>query len=204
MALKSKEQELPEEIEPTTKQVSFDEIDFEAEYADLDAEAETKVYYTLSGKEQEYEPTWQRYTAGDLNVGDEFEGRPEVSIFPKDDKSYNAMKLRVMDDGEILDLYFNYPKKDYPHVKNLSNIRKSEKNTFDFYLTAFDVVFSVLKWRDERNVVNPEGEEINKFKSVNIENLMKFVDSMTRVGVRIIEGSPYNDYPSWMIYKMEE
>ena len=203
MALKTKTEEIEEQ--PTQEQITFDDLEFETEYADLDAEAEEKTtrYYTITGKEQQYEPTWEKIKVSDLQVGDEFEGMPEVTIFEKQDKSYNAMKLRVMDDGEILDLYFNYPKRDYPYVKNLRNIRKSEKDTFDFYLNCFDVVFSVLRYRDERNVVNADGEEINKLKSVNIETIAKLIDSCTRVGVRIIEGSPYNEYTSWEIYKME-
>ena len=64
-------------------------------------------------------------------------------------------------------------------------------------------VFSVLKLRDERNVVDSNGNEVNKFTSVPLETLMKYVDSHKRIGVRIIEGSPYNDYTSWEIYTME-
>ena len=211
MALKTKAhvpQDSVEEVsnEPVEqKQISFDDIDFEAEYVDIDAEAEIKQkkYYTITGKEQQYEPQWEKISVSDLEIGDEFEGRPEVTIFEKDDKSYNAMKVRVMDDGEILDLYFNYPKKDYPYVKDLKNIRTGTKDEFDFYLNCFDVVFSVLKCRDERNVVDSEGKKVNKFTKVPLETLMKFVDSHERIGVRIIEGSPYNDYTSWEIYTME-
>ena len=204
MALKSKTAEnLPDEFEKET-QVTFEDLGLETEYADLDAEATEKTkYFTITGKEQEYEPTWERYTISDLSIGDEFEGRPEVTIFEKSDKTYNAGKVRVMDDGEILDLYFNYPKKDFPIVRNLKDIRKSEKDTFDFYLNAYDVIFSVLKLMDERNVVNEDGEEINKINAINIEAIMKIIDNNTRIGVRIIKGSPYNEYPSWMIYKME-
>lgn len=206
MALKSKAENLPEEFEKES-QISLDDLGLETEYADLDKEAEeyeTKTkYFTITGKEQEYEPQWERYTISDLEIGDEFEGRPEVTIFAKSDKSYNAGKVRVMDDGEILDLYFNYPKKDYPIVRNLKDIRKSEKDTFDFYLNAYDVIFSVLKLMDEKNIVDADGEEINKIKAINLEAIMKIIDNNDRIGVRIIKGSPHNEYPSWMIYKME-
>ena len=208
MALKSKsnkESNLPEEFETTTPtQVSLDDLGFQAEKVDIDEEANEKtIYYTISGKEQQYEPTWERYTISDLDIDDEFEGRPEVTIFKKEDKTYDAGKIRIMDDGEILDLYFNFPKKDYPIVKNLKNIRTGEKDTFDFYLNAFDVVFSTLKCLDENNIKDSNGNIINKINAINIETLLKIIDSSKRIGVRIIKGSPYNEYPSWGIIKME-
>ena len=200
MALKSKktEEELPFPIETEEKkaeQVSFDDLEFEAEYVD-EEQIETKKFYTISGKESWYEPTWEKYRMSDMDVGDEMEGRPEMNIFENPEKSYNAARLRVMDDGEILDLYFNFPKKDWPYVVGINK-------GFDFYRTCFDFLFSVLKLRDERNVVDKNGEEINRFKRVNLETFAKYVDSMTRVGVRITEGNPDSEYNSWEIYKME-
>ena len=186
MALKSKKQE---------EQVSFDELEFEAEFIE-DEQMEVKKFYTISGKESWYEPTWEKYGMADLEGGDKFEGRPEINIFENDDKTYNALRLRVMDDGEIVDIYINYPKKHWPHVKN---IRKG----FDFYRKCFDFIFSILKYRDERNVVDAKGEEINKFKTVNLENFAKHVDSMNRVGIEITEGNADSEYNSFQLYKME-
>jgi hypothetical protein len=195
MALKtkqSKEEELPFPIEDKTEEF---ELEYEADYVDED-QVETKKFYTISGKESWYEPTWERYGMADLDVGDEFEGRPEITRFENADKSYDAFRLRVMDDGEMVDIYINYPKKDYPYVKNINK-------SFDFYRKCFDFIFSVLKLRDERNVVTPEGEEINRFKQVNIETFAKYVDSMNRVGIKITEGNNDSDYDSFIIYKME-
>ena len=181
--------------EPVVEQVSFDDLEFEAEFVD-EEEMSVKKYYTISGKESWYEPEWDKMKASELDVGDEFEGRPEVNIFENEDKSYNALRVRVMDDGEILDLYVNYPKKDYPYVKGINK-------GFDFYRPCFDFIYSILKYRDERNVVDKDGEEINRFNLVNIEKFAKYVDSMERIGVRITEGNPESDYNSWQIYKME-
>lgn len=196
MALKSKSTIPEESIEKVTEtQVSFDDLEFEAEFVD-DEDLETKKFYTISGKESWYEPTWEKMSIRELDVGDEFEGRPEFNIFENEDKTYNAGRLRLLDDGEILDCYFNFPKKDYPHVKGINK-------GFDFYRTCFDFIFSILKLRDERNVVNKDGEEINRFKTVNLETFAKYVDSMERVGVRVTEGNPNSEYDSWEIYKME-
>ena len=190
----TKQEELPYPIETEPQTEEF-ELEYEAEFVDEDA-IEIKKYYTISGKESEYEPDWERYGMADLDVGDEFEGRPELNIFPNEDKSYDALRVRVMDDGEIVDIYVNYPKKDYPYVKGINK-------SFDFYRKCFDFIFSVLKLRDERNVVTPEGEEVNRFKSVNLDTFAKYVDQHKRIGIRITEGNTDSEYNSFEIYKME-
>lgn len=203
MALKNKTQE---EIEEPTieKQVSLD-LGLEVETVDIDEEAEEekKVYYTISGKEQQYNPKWEVYNINDFDVGEELEGTPEVTIFEKDDKSYNAARLRLIDEDEIVNLYFNFPKKAWPIVRNLKNIRTGEKDDFDFYLNCYDVCFSVLKCLDENNIKDSNGNTINKIKAINLESVLKIIDSNDRVKVKIIEGSPFNDYLSWGIIDME-
>ena len=198
MALKNKQSEINDDFEVTEKQVSFDDLEYEGEVLtdeELEEMNKTTVYYTISGKEQQYEPTWTKYTISDLDIGDEFEGRPEITIFENDEKTYNAMRLRIMDDGEIVDLYMNFPKKDYPYVKNINR-------GFDFYINCFNFIYSILRWKDETNVVNTDGEEINKFSKVNLEAFMKYLDQMERVGIKIVEGAK-PEYPNWIITKME-
>ena len=201
MALKTKAHVPQDTVEEVTnepveqKEITFDDLEFEAEYVD-EEQLETKKFYTISGKEQQYEPTWEKMNIRELDVGDEFEGIPEITVFPNDEKSYNSARLRVLDDGEILDCYFNFPKKDFPYVTGINK-------GFDFYRTCFDFIYSVLKFRDERNVVNSDGEEINRFKKVNLETFLKYVDGMTRIGVIVTEGNPDSEYDSWQIKTME-
>lgn len=196
MTLKSKQNELPKEFE-VQEQISFDDIEFEAEYVDEEElENGGQKFLTISGKESWYEPTWEKYGIQDLDVGQTMEGRPEISIFENEDKTYDALRLRVMDDGEILDLYVNYPKKHYPYVRGINS-------KFDFYRKCFDFIFSVLRLQGEKNVVNSQGEEVNKFGKINIEMLAKFVDQHNRIGVEIIEGNSDSEYDSFKIYKLE-
>jgi hypothetical protein len=199
MALQSKKNEKPIE-----EQVSLD-LGLEVERVDIDAEAETggQVYYTITGKEQQYNPEWETYNINNFDVGEELEGIPEVTIFEKEDKSYNAARVRLIDEDEIVNLYFNFPKKAYPTVRNLKNIRTGEKDEFDFYLNCYDVCFSVLRCIDENNVKDAAGNTINKIRAVNLETILKIIDTSKKVTVRIIEGSPFNDYLSWGIIKME-
>lgn len=199
MALKSKSNEaLPEEFEVNeVKQVTMDDIlaTAEAEFVE-DEELQTKKFYTISGKESQYEPTWEKYGIQDLDVGAEMEGRPEINIFENEDKTYDALRLRIMDDGEILDLYINYPKKHYPFVRGINK-------TFDFYRKCFDFIYSILRLQGEENVVDSKGEEVNRFNKMNIEMLAKYVDQHERVGVRITEGNSDSEYDSFIIYKLE-
>lgn len=176
-----------------TEQISFDDLEFEAEY--IDEETKPK-FLTISGKESWYEPTWERYTITDLEVGDEFEGRPEINIFENADKSYDALRLRVMDDGEIVDLYVNFPKQHYPFVRGINK-------GFDFYRKCFDFIYSILKYDNEKNVIDANGEEVNRFTKINFENLAKLVDQHERVGVKITEGNTDSEYDSFEIYKLE-
>ena len=186
------------------EQVKLD-LGLEVEKVDIDAEAESErtVYYTISGKEQQYNPQWEIYNINDFDVGEDLEGIPEVTIFEKEDKSYNAARLRLIDEDEIVNLYFNFPKKAYPVVRNLKNIRTGEKDEFDFYLNCYDVCFSVLKCLDKKNIKDSNGDTINKIKAINLETVLKIIDTSKKVKVRIIEGSPYNDYLSWGIIGME-
>ena len=198
MALKSKNQELPEDFEVSEQpeQISFEDLEFEAEFIDDDEEKEPQKFLTISGKESWYEPQWEVYKMENLDVGDEFEGRPELRILTNDDKSYDSLQVKIMDDGEIVVLYVPFPKKDFPYVKGINK-------GFDFYRKCFDFIYSILRWKSETNVVNDKGEEVNRFSKVNFENFAKFVDSMNRVGVRITEGNVDSDYNSFIIYKME-
>jgi len=194
----AEENGLPEEFETTEKsqQVSFDDIDFEAEHVDEEELDKPMQYLTISGKETWYEPTWEKYGIQDLDVGQKMEGRPEISIFENEDKSYDALRLRILDDGEIVDLYVNFPKKNWPYVRGINN-------SFDFYRKCFDFIFSVLRLRDERNVVDSKGEEVNRFKKINLEMLAKYVDQHDRIGVKITKGNADSEYDSFIIYKLE-
>lgn len=177
-------------------ELTFDNLmeGLESEYSE---ETENKIFYTISGKEQQYEPTWEKYSMNELDVGAEMEGRIEITHFQNDDRKYDSLRVRVMDDGDIVDYYVNIPKPD--NQGYISNIRKG----FDFYRTCYDFIYSILRLRDERNVVDENGEEINNFKKVNIINFAKYLDQHSHVGVRVTEGNPDSKYNSFIIYKME-
>ena len=187
---------LPNEFEETSKgeQISFDELEFEAEYTENE---NSNVYYTISGKIQEYEPTWEKYKMSDLEIGDVMEGRVEITHFINEGRKSDSLRVRVMDDGEILDCYVNIPKPDENGF--ITNIRKG----FDFYRTCYDFIYSVLRWKGEENVIDANGEEVNNFKRVNIIAFAKFVDQFNRIGIKVTKGNEDSDYNSFIIYKME-
>ena len=174
-----------------TDEITFDDLEFEAEYE------EERTYTTISGKEYNDVHDWTKYGMMDFDVGDEVEGIPEITYFENKDRKYDSLRVRVLDDMEYADLYINIPKPDENGF--ITNIRKS----LDFYRTAFDFIYSVLRYRDEHNVVDSNGEEVNNFKRVNILTFAKYVDQMHRICVRITEGNTDSDYNSWIIYQME-
>lgn len=200
MALSKKgQEELPFPIEDeqvNVEQVSFDDLDFEAEYDENDG---VKEFLTISGKKARYNPEYEQFKNYELDVGLDITGTPEVSIFPNDDKKYDALRLRVINDvdEEILDAYLNFPKAD--ETGCITNINKS----FDFYRTCFDFIYSVLRCRGDKYVLDKNGDEYNKFKRVNLMDFAKFVDQHSKVTVKITEGNESSDYDSWEIINME-
>ena len=72
------------------EQISFDDLEFEAEFID-EEDLAPKKFYTISGKEQQYEPDWEKYSIRELDVGATMEGRPEICLFENEDKSYDAL-----------------------------------------------------------------------------------------------------------------
>ena len=172
-------------------QVSFDDLQFEAEYE------EERTYTTISGKEYMDITGFEKYGMYDFDVGDEIGGVPEFTFFENKDKKYDSLRVRIVDIDEYADLYINLPKPDKDGF--ITNIRKG----FDFYRTCYDFIYSVLRYRDESNVVDANGEEVNNFRKVNICTFAKYVDQMERIEVRITEGNTNSDYNSWIITKME-
>ena len=185
MALKSK----------TNEQISFEDLIQDTEF---DYEEE-RTYTTISGKDYIDTQTYDKYGMYDFDVGDDIQGIPEITHFVNDDKKYDSLRVRIIDDtsDEYADLYINIPKPDKDGF--IKNINKG----FDFYRTCFDFLFSVLRYRDETNVVDKNGEEKNHFKKVNIILFAKYVDQMERIHVRITEGNSDSDYNSWIITQME-
>ena len=185
MALKSKEEK--------NQQISFDDLmeDLEAEYT------EDNGYTTISGKPQADVSEHEKLSIYDFDVGDDITGTPEISHFKNDDRKYDSLRTRIINGDEFVDLYINIPKPDEKGI--VTNIRKG----FDFYRTAYDFIYSVLRYQDETNVVDENGEEKNNFKKVNILRFAKYVDQMETITVRLIDGNEDSEYNSWIITKME-
>jgi len=189
MSLKSNNQE----ENKTVEQVSFDDL-----VKSTEAIADG-VYITITGRTPEYHPDYEVFKAYEMDVGDWIEGKPEVSIIHKDEKSYDAIHLRIIDDTaeEILDCYANYPRADEEGmVKNLTR-------DFDFYRNAFDFIYSVLKTKGDKYVLDKNGEEYTKFRRVHLIGFARLVDQQSKVRVEITEGCNDSEYNSWQIINME-
>lgn len=175
-----------------SEQISFDELEFEGAYE------EEKVYTTISGNEYQEVNEWEKITLNDLAVDAIIDGYPEITYYENKERKSDSLRLRVLDDGEYVDLYINIPKPDEKGFVTGINAG------FDFYRTAFDFIYSILYLRDEHNVIDQRnGEPVNRFNKVNILNFAKYVDNMHHISLKITEGNSSSDYNSWIITKME-
>ena len=184
MAMKSKN-------EKETEQINFDDLACEGGF--------TEEYSTITGKEQLYLPDYEVYKTYECDVGEELTGYPEVSIIPKKDKSYDSLKIRVIDDTseEILEAYANFPRADEKgFVKRITK-------DFDFYRNAFDFLFSVRRCQGDKYVMDKNGEEYTSWNNIDFIGHAKLVDSKKRITIKVTEGNPDSSYDSWQIIRME-
>jgi hypothetical protein len=176
----------------------FEQVNFDDLVDSTEAEV-TQEIRTVTGRETEYNHEWEIFKSYNEDVGTYMEGTPEVTIIEKDGKTYDSLCLRVIDNStdEVLDCYCNFPKADKDgFVKNLTK-------DFDFYRNAFDFIFSVLKTRGDKYVLDKNGDEYDKFRRVDWMGFAKLVDQMNKVKVEITEGNEDSTYNSWMIMSME-
>ena len=186
-----------EEVKETKPTEEFD-FGFDAEYE------EQKGYTTISGNEQRDVSNATGYYLSDLEIGNIITGYPEVTIFQNNDKNdagefikkYQNVRVRVIDHDEYIDLYANIPRADE------NGFIKGLNKYFDFFRTGWDLCFSFMRMISEANVVDKNGEEINKINSINIENVCKKIDSMNYIKCKVVKGAN-EDYDSWIILDLQ-
>ena len=172
-------------------QISFEDLQCEGGF--------TEQYLTVTGKEQKYLPDYETYKNYECDVGDYLTGYPEVSIIPKEGKSYDSLKVKVIDETgeEILEAFANFPKTDEKGF-----VKRINKD-FDWYRTAFDFIFSIRRCQGDKYVLDKNGEEYTEWKNIDFIGHAKLVDQMSKITIKITEGNPDSDYDSWMITEME-
>ena len=75
--------------------------------------------------------------------------------------------------------------------------------SFDFYRNCFDFLFSILRCKGDKYVLDKNGEEYNKFRRINILQFARYVDQQKSIRIRITEGNESSNYDSWEIIEME-
>ena len=83
----------------------FEQVNFDDLVGSTEAEV-TQEIRTVTGRVTEYNHEWEIFKDYNEDVGTYMEGRPEVTILKKDEKSYDTLCLRVIDDttDDVLDL----------------------------------------------------------------------------------------------------
>lgn len=148
--------------------------------------------------ETEYREDLQEYTKvslNELNPGDMVTGAPVVHLFVNEDldkqgkpKNYDSIRVRVIDSEaeEYVDCYCNFP-------KTSQNIRK----TSNFFRSCFDFIHSVMCTIDDTNATNANGDPVNTYKKINIDDLIEYLNGKEEITIKIIEGA--NDYNSFLV-----
>lgn len=183
-----------------TKQVGLD-FGFEAEYDENEGE-----FKTISGNDPRDVSMATKYDIRDFDIGNVVIGYPELTIFNNNEKDEKgeykkksqSVRVRIVDgDEEYIDLYANIPRRDDKGF--ITGLNKY----FNFYRTGFDLVYSFMRFLDETNVVDQNGEEINRINKVNIERICEAIDKMEYIKVKIVESGD-EQYPSFIILDMKE
>ena len=129
---------------------------------------------SVSGKDLKLDNERDILYLRDLDEGEPYKGNPIVSIFENEEKTYNNVSIRLVspDESEELRLSVNYPKKDYPLVKNLNE-------DFGFYLNAFNLVKDIAILNDVKGV----DADTRLFREVNFKEVLEFVDSLDEIEI---------------------
>ena len=137
----------------------------------IKTEEETKKV-SVAGKDLDLNDERDVLYLRDLDENETYTGRPIVSIFKNEEKTYNGASIRLINEDEELRLNVNYPKKDCPLVKNLNH-------NFGFYLNAFNLV------KDIAILTGAEGvdDRTGAFKEVNFKEILEFVDGLDEIEI---------------------
>lgn len=131
---------------------------------------------SISGKDLKLSNDRDVLYLRDLGEEEIYKGNPIVSIFRNDDKTYNNVSIRLLNEyeNEELRLSVNYPKKDCPLIRDINK-------DFGFYLNAFNLV------RDIAILTGVDGvdDETISFKEVNFKELLEYIDGLDEMGVQM-------------------
>lgn len=141
----------------------------------------------------------EKITLNELDSGTEYDGKPSLFLFENDDKNWDNIRVRIIDEDDYLQAYCNIPKPDENGF--ITNIH--QKNSF--YRGAFDLIYSYLRAIDETLIVDPNSPTgyINHIKKININQVIEQLNKKSKVEVRVTEGSG-DGYNSMVILEMED
>ena len=150
-----------------------------------------EVKKSITGKDLKLNDKRDILYLRDLDVEEYYAGKPIVSIFKNDEKTYNTVSIRLIspDESEELRLSVNYPKKDCPLVKNLNE-------DFGFYLNAFNLVKDIAILNEVEGV----DKDIRFFTEVNFKEIVEFIDGLDELEIQAFYPVD-NQYMSFRVVK---
>lgn len=151
----------------------------------------------------------------DLNIGDTVDGMPDVVLFDNSDRTnsdgsprkWDSICLHLIDIQETDE----YGEQSGEYVVAYSPCPRPDKNGFvynifanGFYHGTFSLIYSYLRALDESNVLDPQGNIINKINKINIVKLLEKINELSAMEIKVQAGANGDEnYLTYMIIGME-
>ena len=149
----------------------------------------------LFGIEMDYDDKadYERVRVNELEIGDNFGGKPDISFKDKTSMHGNTYQSIVIDlyDSEAMEyytIYINCPEPDEEGFVNY--IRKG----YGFTRDLFDLIFSYQALTDPTSVMTDNGEEKNTIRRIRIKPFLNFLNNKEWLQFKVTEGNPDSQY----------
>ena len=137
---------------------------------------------------------YEKFNINELEPDIELKGRPYLMHFPNpdgDERTYESIRLQIINDKEkeLVNIYCNIPL-GYPIAKNIRRSNNFYRNTYQL-ITG---VFLADKQLDETVFYDGQGKPMNTIKEINIESVVKYLNTKKEISIKIIENGDYNSF----------
>lgn len=192
-----------EEIKPAT-QTELEALGLETEFSE-----KTESSFSIDTDNLD------KIDINELDIGTSVDGMPEFVLFDNSDRTnangtkrkWDSICLHLVDitetdeygeqSGEFVVAYSPCPRPDKDGF--ISNVFAN-----GFYHGTFCLIYSYLRALDETNVLDPNGNIINKINKINIVKLLEKLNDLSSMEIKVGKGANGDtDYLTYMITKME-
>ena len=151
----------------------------------------------------------------DLNIGDTVDGMPDFVLFDNSNKTnangsprkWDSICLHLVD----IDETDEYGEQSGEYVVAYSPCPRPDKDGFirnvfanGFYHGTFSLIYSYLRTLDETNILDQDGNIINKINKINIVKLLEKLNDVSHMEIKVQTGADGDEnYLTYMITEMK-